>query len=101
MDIRVLEKNVKNPEGPVSLPDGTWVFTEMDIGAITHMTADGHRRCIAATGLPNGLAVSADGRIWVTEAKQRALLAVSLKLFLPVERNLFSCLTTCVSDRME
>ncbi len=78
MDIRVLEKNVKNPEGPVSLPDGTWVFTEMDIGAITHMTADGHRRCIAATGLPNGLAVSADGRIWVTEAKQRALLAVSL-----------------------
>lgn len=78
MDIHVLEKNVKNPEGPVSLPDHSWVFTEMDIGAITHMTADGHRRCIAVTGLPNGLAVGADGRIWVAEAKQRALLAVSL-----------------------
>ena len=78
MDIRVLERNVKNPEGPVSLPDGSWIFTEMDIGAITHMASDGRRRCVAVTGLPNGLALSADGRIWVAEAKQRALLAVSM-----------------------
>lgn len=76
MGVSVLAKDVKNPEGPVSLPDGSWVYTEMDIGSISMLTSEGKRRHIATTGLPNGLAAGADGRIWVAEAKRRALIAV-------------------------
>jgi gluconolactonase len=71
--------NVANPEGPVCLPDGSWLFTEMDLGIISHVSADGSsKRTIAKTGLPNGLTVDGSGNIWVAEAKFPSLLKVSL-----------------------
>lgn len=77
MDIRIFADGVKNPEGPISLIGGNCIITEMDIGAITHITSDGECSNIAFTGLPNGLAIGADGRLWVADAVDRALLAVS------------------------
>ena len=75
----VFRKGVQNPEGPVSLTDGSWLFVEMDLGAVSHISGDGMRKQeIARTGLPNGLAVCTDGGIWVAEAKQRMLLRVSM-----------------------
>ena len=75
----IFYKNVANPEGPVSLSDGSWVFTEMDLGIISHVSADGSsKRTIAKTGLPNGLTVDQSGTIWVAEAKQRSLLRVTM-----------------------
>ena len=72
-------KDVSNPEGPVCLEDGSWVFTEMDLGAISHVSSGGAaRRIITQTGLPNGLTIDLKGNIWVAEAKQRALLQVDL-----------------------
>ena len=70
---------VANPEGPVCLSDGSWLFTEMDLGIISHVKADGSlKRTVAKTGLPNGLAVDGSGNIWVAEAKFPALLKVSM-----------------------
>jgi len=77
--IERLLHGIHNPEGPVSLCDGSWLFTEMDIGAISHVTKDGKLRHIAITGLPNGMTLGEDGKIWVAEAKQRALMVVDME----------------------
>jgi gluconolactonase len=75
----ILRSGVRNPEGPVSLPDGSWIFTEMDAGVISHINANGQMlQELVWTGKPNGLAVDASGNIWVAEAKQRSLLKVTL-----------------------
>jgi len=69
------------PEGPVSLPDGSWLCVEMDPGrgCITHLSPDGReRRVVARTGRPNGLAVDRDGAIWVAESSTPSLLRLTL-----------------------
>lgn len=61
------------PEGPVLLPDGSFLCVEMgpDRGCVTHISADGQtKRMIARTGRPNGLAVDRDGIIWVAESSE-------------------------------
>ena len=76
----IFQKNVHNPEGPVCLPDGSWLITEMDHNAISHVSYDGtSKRVIAQTGLPNGLTVDMESNIWVADAKWRMLLAVSME----------------------
>lgn len=74
-------RDLRNPEGPVALPDGSWLCVEggSDRGCITHLSADGRQRStVAVTGRPNGLAVDAAGTIWVAESKVPALLRVTL-----------------------
>lgn len=75
-----LTSAVSEPEGPVALPDGTWLVVEMspDTGRVTHLEADGtRRRVVARTGRPNGLAVDGRGDIWVAESQQPALIVLS------------------------
>lgn len=67
----VFAQNLSAPEGPVLLPDQSWLVVEMGPGkgCITHISADGQsRRTIAKIGRPNGLAVDQDGAIWVAES---------------------------------
>lgn len=79
MDIKVFHEHVSNPEGPVSLADGSWLITEMDAFLISQISTDGvSKRPIAEVGLPNGLAVDRNGDIWVADAKWQALLKVSM-----------------------
>lgn len=68
------------PEGPVALPDGSWLVVEGgERGCVTQITADGkQRRTVAVTGIPNGLAVDRSGFIWVAEPKVPSLLRVTL-----------------------
>jgi gluconolactonase len=69
------------PEAPVLLPDGGFLFVEMDPakGWITRFSKDGRSRSVVArTGRPNGLALDRDGYIWVAETAMRALLKMSL-----------------------
>lgn len=72
---------LSSPEGPVALPDGSWLVVEggPDRGCITQISSDGlQKRFIAQTGRPNGLAVDQSGFIWVAESRRPALLRVRL-----------------------
>jgi gluconolactonase len=75
-------RDLQNPEGPVALPDGTWLLVEggADRGCVTHLSADGRtRKTIKKTGRPNGLAVGADGAIWVAESSTPSLLRLTME----------------------
>ncbi len=70
------------PEGPVALPDGTWVLVEggASRGCVTHISADGqNKRIIKKTGRPNGLAIDSQGAIWVAESKTPSLLRLTME----------------------
>ncbi len=78
MAVNVFRNDVENPEGPVSLADGSWLITEMDLNMISHVSADGStKREIARTGLPNGLTIDNRNNIWVADARWRALVKVN------------------------
>jgi gluconolactonase len=54
------------PEGPVWMPDGTVLVTEMKHGRVTRVFPDGHRDVVAEPGgSPNGLAIGPDGALYV------------------------------------
>ncbi|MGA0863591.1 MAG: SMP-30/gluconolactonase/LRE family protein [Ilumatobacteraceae bacterium] len=53
------------PEGPVSMPDGSVVVTEMLGGCLTRIAADGSKTTVAEMAGPNGLAVGPDGAWFV------------------------------------
>ncbi len=70
------------PEGPLLLPDRSWLVTEMAAsrGHVTQVSADGQTsRVVARTGRPNGLCRDRDGAIWVAESQQAALLRLTLR----------------------
>jgi gluconolactonase len=71
---------LQNPEGPVALADGSWLIVEggAERGCVTHLSPEGVRREIKKTGRPNGLALGADGLIWVAESKFPALLRLTV-----------------------
>lgn len=69
------------PEGPVALPDGTWLAVEGGAtrGCVTHISTDGQTKSvIKQTGRPNGLAVDAHGVIWVAESKTPSLVRLNM-----------------------
>lgn len=67
-EARVLAEGLGFPEGPVWLPDGTILVTEIARGAITRITPEGERQVLAETGGgPNGLAMGPDGALYVAD----------------------------------
>ena len=77
----IFSTGLSNPEGPVALPDGTWLIVEGggERGCVTHISADGKlKRVIKKTGRPNGLAVDANGVIWVAESKTPSLVRLTM-----------------------
>ena len=78
----VFATDLRAPEGPLPLPDGSLLLVEgaAERGCVTHLSADAKtRRCVRKTGRPNGLALSADGAIWVAESKTPSLLRLTLE----------------------
>jgi gluconolactonase len=77
----VFATGLSAPEGPVALPDGTWLVVEGGAtrGCVTHISADGkEKRIIKNTGRPNGLAVDSQGAIWVAESKMPSLVRLTM-----------------------
>lgn len=77
----IFASGLRNPEGPVALPDGTWLVVEggADRGCVTHISANGQtNRVVKKTGRPNGLAVDANGVIWVAESKTPSLVRLTM-----------------------
>ena len=54
------------PEGPVSLPDGSILVTEIAAGQLTKINTSGDKVLVAQlNGGPNGAAIGPDGRVYV------------------------------------
>ena len=53
------------PEGPVVMPDGSVILTEIERGTITQVMPDGSKQIVATVGGgPNGLALGPDGKLY-------------------------------------
>ena len=63
---RELASGLQFPEGPVAMPDGSVVLTEIKRGTLTRVGTDGTVEVVAETGGgPNGLAIGPDGKGYV------------------------------------
>lgn len=66
MDWEIVASDLRFPEGPTVLPDGSIVVVEIAARQITRIARDGTKRVIARTGgSPNGAALGPDGRLIV------------------------------------
>jgi gluconolactonase len=77
----IFATGLHDPEGPLLLPDGGWLVTEMGPtrGCVTAVAADGQvTGIVCRTGRPNGLALGADGEVWIAESAEPALLRLDL-----------------------
>lgn len=64
---RVVADGLRFPEGPVAMADGSVLVTEIAAGRITRVQPDGTTAVVAEPGGgPNGLAIGADGALYVT-----------------------------------
>jgi len=66
LSFRVVARGLKFPEGPVAMPDGTVLLTEIAAGDLTRIHPDGRKEVVAHVGRgPNGLAIGPDGKAYV------------------------------------
>ena len=66
MDHTVIADNLRFPEGPVCLPDGSVIVVEIAAGRITRIDPDGDKEVVAMPGGgPNGAAIGPDGALYV------------------------------------
>ena len=64
-DFETITDGLRFPEGPVWMPDGSIILTEIAAGRITRVWPDGRKEVVAETGGgPNGLAIGPDGRLY-------------------------------------
>lgn len=62
-----IARGLRFPEGPVAMPDGTFLVVEIQRRTVTRIRADGQTEVVAETGGgPNGLAIGPGGKIYVT-----------------------------------
>jgi gluconolactonase len=65
MEMTTVTDGLRFPEGPVAMPDGSIILTEIAAQRITRIAADGSKTLVAETGGgPNGLAVGPDGKLY-------------------------------------
>ncbi|MGE5596238.1 MAG: SMP-30/gluconolactonase/LRE family protein [Hyphomicrobiales bacterium] len=68
MEQRVITEGLGFPEGPLVLPGGDILVTEIQRGVLTRVTPDGKKSTFATTGGgPNGAAIGPDGAIYVAQ----------------------------------
>jgi gluconolactonase len=63
MELREIATSLRFPEGPIVLPDGSFLVVEIERRTLTRIEAEGHKEVVAETGGgPNGAAVGPDGK---------------------------------------
>lgn len=66
MDVTGVTDGLRFPEGPVAMPDGSVILTEMFGPCITRVKPDGTKETVAeVVGGPNGLALGPDGALYM------------------------------------
>lgn len=66
MALREIATGLRFPEGPVALPDGSFLVVEIERRTLTRIEADGHKEIVADTGGgPNGAAIGPDGKCYL------------------------------------
>lgn len=73
-------QGLDHPECPVRMPDGSWLFVQMNMGkgTVCRVDADGKQvRTIRETGRPNGIVTDSHGHIWVAESLEPSLIKIS------------------------
>lgn len=66
MPIRDITSGLQFPEGPIAMPDGSFLVVEIKSGDLTRVAADGRKSVVAHTGAgPNGAAIGPDGACYV------------------------------------
>ena len=72
--IRELASGLRFPEGPVAMPDGSIVLTEIASGSITRVSPEGKVTKVAQPGGgPNGAALGPDGSLYVSDSAKGTL----------------------------
>ena len=65
-EVRIVASGFGFPEGPVVIPDGAVILTEIAGRCVTRIGLDGARSTVgSAGGGPNGLAIGPDGALYV------------------------------------
>ena len=68
MEHRIITSGLEFPEGPLELPGGDILVTEIRAGRLTRVAPDGKKTTVAITGGgPNGAAMGPDGAIYVAQ----------------------------------
>src|SRR5262249_57717590 len=66
MDVKILAEGFGFPEGPVVMPDGAVILTEIRNGRCSRVTPDGKSSVFSECGGgPNGLALGPDGALYL------------------------------------
>ena len=72
--------DVAEPEGPVWAPDGSLYIVEMGAhrSCVSRLTPDGKesRSIFKTVRRPNGLAIDGEGRLWIAEAYEGAIICI-------------------------
>ena len=64
-EMTMIADGLRFPEGPVVMPDGSVILTEIEPGRITRVLPDGSKQTVATPGGgPNGLALGPDGKLY-------------------------------------
>ena len=65
-EYKILAKNLKFPEGPIFMNDGSIILVEIARGTLSKVTSDGNVEVVANLGGgPNGAAIGPDGKCYV------------------------------------
>ncbi len=58
MELREITTGLRFPEGPIALPDGSFLVVEIERGTLTRVAADGGKEVVATPGGgPTGAAI--------------------------------------------
>jgi len=66
MELREITTDLRFPEGPIALPDGSFLVVEIERGTLTRVEGDGRKEVVATPGGgPNGAAIGPDGKCYL------------------------------------